>query len=70
MHLTGKRKAELVYVLMNTPEELTYEDSIDYSEVDSKYRIKRYEIEYNEEDIYILQQVVLESREYIKEIIK
>ena len=70
MHLTGKHKAELVYVLMNTPEELTYEYSQDYSEIDSKYRIKRYEIEYNEEDVYILQQIVLESREYIKEITK
>ena len=68
MHLTGKRKAELVYVLMNTPEHLTYEDSHDYSEVSSEYRIKIYPIEYDEEVIKNLQEKVEQARVYINEI--
>ncbi|MEA3429847.1 MAG: hypothetical protein U9R08_01095, partial [Nanoarchaeota archaeon] len=61
MYLTGKRKAELVYVLGNTAEEVilkefNYSDSEDYEEfkkqyiydgIDSKYRIKRFEVEYD-----------------------
>jgi len=70
MHLTGKKKAQLVYVLMNTPEELTFEDSHDYSEINSKYRIKIFDIDYDEEVIYELQHKVIESREYIDGISK
>ena len=70
MHLTQKDKAQLVYVLMNTPEELTLEDSHDYSEINSKYRIKTFNIDYDEEVIYELQHKVIESREYIDGISK
>ena len=70
MHLTQKDKAQLVYVLMNTPEELTLEDSHDYSEINSKYRIKTFDIDYDEEVIYELQHKVIESREYIDGISK
>ena len=70
MHLTGKKKAQLVYVLMNTPEELTLEDSHDYSEINSKYRIKTFDIDYDEEVIYELQHKVIESREYIEQLWK
>lgn len=70
MHLTQKDKAQLVYVLMNTPEELTLEDSHDYSEINSKYRIKSFDIDYDEEVIYELQHKVIESREYIDGISK
>ncbi len=68
MHLTGKRKAQIVFVLMNTPEELTYEDFHDYSNVPSKYRIKIFDIAYSEEVINQMQQRVIDSREYIKTI--
>ena len=68
MHLTGRRKAQLVYVLMNTPEELTFEESHDYSEISSKYRIKTFDIDYNEEDVQEMQLKVEESRQYIKEL--
>jgi len=68
MHLTGKRDAQLVYVLMNTPEELTLEESHDYSEINSKYRIKIFEVEYQEEVIEELKNKVIESREYIREL--
>ena len=68
MHLTGKRKAELVYCLMNTPKELEYDEPVDYTEVDSKYRIKSFYIDYDEEVIEQLKKAVLNSRDYIKEI--
>ena len=68
MHLTGKRKAELVYCLMNTPDELAYEDVFDYSNLSSKYRIKSFYIDYDEEVIEQLKEAVLNSRDYIKEI--
>ena len=68
MHLTGKRKAELVYCLMNTPDELAYEDVFDYSNLSSKYRIKSFYIDYDEEVIEQLKESVLNSRNYIKEI--
>ena len=68
MHLTGKHNAQLVYVLMNTPEELTLEESHDYSEINSKYRIKIFDVEYQEEVIEELKNKVIESREYIKQL--
>ena len=69
MHLTGKRKATLCYVLMNTPEHLSYEEPQDYSEVESKYRIKTFDIEYDTEIIEKLIERVKISREYIKTLI-
>lgn len=68
MHLTGKRKAQLVYVLMNTPDELAYEFSHDYSEITSNYRIKTFDIDYDEEIIDKLKERVQTSREYIEQI--
>jgi len=68
MHLTGKRKAELVYCLMNTPSELEYDEPVDYTEVDSKYRIKSFSIDYDEDVIEQLKEAVLNSINYIKEI--
>lgn len=70
MYLTGKTKAQLVYVLMNTPEELTFEESFDYTEINSKYRIKIFDIDYDEEVIEELKNKVIESREYIKTLCK
>lgn len=70
MYLTGKHKAQLVYVLMNTPEELTYEFSHDYSEISSDYRIKIFDVDYDENAISHLQEQVKESRQYIKQLCK
>jgi hypothetical protein len=70
MHLTGKRKAQLCYVLMNTPEDIAYGETEDYTDIDSKYRIKTFDIDYDEEVIEMLQEKVLISREYIKDITK
>ena len=68
MHLTGCKKAVLTYVLLNTPEELTYEDKHNYDNMDKKYRIKTFEIDYSEEVIADLQQRVANIREYLKTI--
>jgi hypothetical protein len=68
MHLTGKRKARLVYVLLNTPEELVYEEKHLYDNMDKKYRIKTYEIEYSEDVIADLKERVTNIRNYIKTI--
>lgn len=66
MELTGCRKAVLTYVLLNTPEELTYETKHDYSELDKKYRIKTFEINYDLDFIEKLKSRVLESRNYLE----
>lgn len=65
MHLTGKTKSRLVYVLLNTPEELTWEQQNDYSNLDKKYRIKTFSIDYDKSVIEDLQQRVLNIRNYI-----
>jgi len=69
MHLTGKRKATLCYVLMNTPEHLSYDEPQDYTEVESKYRIKTFSFDYDQEVIDKLIERVKISREYIKTLI-
>lgn len=69
MHLLGLKKAKLVYVLLNTPDDVpTWEERHDYSNVDDKYKLKTYEIEYNEEVILDLQNRVKKIREFINQI--
>lgn len=64
MHLTGKKKASVVYVLLTTPE--TYNSmEVIYDNVDTKYRIKSYNFEYQPEIIEELQKRVVIAREYI-----
>ena len=70
LHLTGCKKAVLTYVLLNTPEELTYEEKHNYDNLDKQYRIKTFDVEYNAEVIEDLKQRVLNVREYIKTINK
>ena len=68
MHLTGNKSAVLTYVLLNTPEELTYEEKHDYDNMDKKYRIKTFKIDYSEEVIADLKQRVTNIKEYLKTI--
>jgi hypothetical protein len=49
MHLTGCKKAVLTYVLLNTPEELTYEEKHNYDSMEKQYRIKT---EYHHLSVY------------------
>ena len=67
MHLTGIKKAQLCYVLMNTPDELTYETPFDYSHLSSEYRIKTFDIDYDADVIQELINKVELSREYIND---
>lgn len=65
MHLTGKKKAMLCYVLLNTPE--TYNTpEINYESVPVKRRIKTFAFDYDENFINNLIQRVKFAREYIK----
>lgn len=66
MHLTGTKKAVLCYVLLNTPEELTYETKHDYDELPKELRLKTFEFDYDPEVITDLQKRVENIREYIK----
>ena len=66
MHLTGLKKAKLVYVLLNTP--ATYSTpEIDYSGVDKKFRIKTFDVNYDATIIDALIDRVKLSRKYISQ---
>jgi hypothetical protein len=65
MHLTGLKKAKLVYTLQDTPEFLTYEEPVSYAHVENKYRIKEFDIEYDPQVIEMAKAKVLECREYL-----
>lgn len=67
MHLTGKKASRLVYVLLNTPEHLTYETPRDYDSLDKKYRIKTFDVAYDPEVILELQEKVKKIRVLIQE---
>jgi hypothetical protein len=65
MHLTGLKKAKLVYTLQDTPEFLTYEEPVSYAHVENKFRIKEFNIDYDSEVIESAKAKVLECREYL-----
>jgi len=66
MELTGKKKARLVYVLLNTPQEINpYGFNADYSTIDTKYRIKTFDLEYDATVISDLKERVEQIREYL-----
>jgi len=79
MSLTGKKKSKVIYVLMDTPEELVDKevrfdpeheaeimDRHTYKNIPSKYRIKEFAVYRNDQDIERINQRVLQCREYIK----
>lgn len=65
MHLTGLKKAKVVYVLLNTPATYNTHELI-YDNVDKKYRYKVFEFNYDPDIIEKLKQRVIDSRNYIK----
>jgi hypothetical protein len=69
MHLTGRRKAKLVYILLNTPEYFTFEQIFDYSLLDRLLRCKVYDVEYDAEVIAMLTAKVINAREYIEQLL-
>lgn len=86
MALTGLKKYKLIYVLMDTPEHLIereykYNNSLEldyyefekdyiYNSINSKYRVKVFEIEKNDEDIEKIYARVEECRMYINNLNK
>lgn len=68
MHLTGLKKASVVYMLMTTPASYKNEE-INYDHIDKKYRYKRFDFDYDPEMIKKLQERVILAREYINSII-
>ena len=70
MALTGLKKAKLVYTLQNTPDELVWEEPVDYSGLSPELRIKEFEIEYDSDFIESVRERVLLCRDYIKTIWK
>lgn len=67
MHLTDKKKGRVVYLLLNTPDDVApWESKYDYNSIDKKYRIKSFEINYDSEVIETLQNRILDIRKYIK----
>ena len=69
MHLTGCTKAVLTYVLLNTPEEVVYETPQNYDDLDKKYRIKTFEIDYDQSVIDTLIERVKLTREFLETLI-
>lgn len=69
MHLTGLKKAKLVYTLQDTPEFLTYEEPISYAHVEDKYRVKEFDIEFDPQVIEMAKAKVIECRDYLKELL-
>ena len=68
MALTGKKKAKLIYTLMNTPEDLIPKwDFFNhcYDGIDTKYRIKVFDIERDDEVIKEIENRVKAIREHI-----
>lgn len=69
MNLLGLKKACLVYVLLNTPENISnWETPKNYDDLEKKYRIKSYNIDYSEEVIIDLKNRLENVREFIKTI--
>jgi hypothetical protein len=66
MALTGLQKAKLVYTLQNTPDELQWDEPIDYSNYPDTLRIKEFEIYFDAEFIERVNNRVIECRNYIK----
>jgi hypothetical protein len=70
MYLTGKRKAKLIYTLLNTPDHLDHGDGIDYSPFEPEKRCRVFDVEYDQAVIDKLIDRVKESRNYLKTIME
>jgi len=66
MHLTGKKKARLVYVLLDTPETMIYEEKREYGHLEKSLRIKTFDVTYEPGVISELQNRVKTIREILK----
>ena len=63
---TPKTTARLVYVLLNTPDDIpNWEQKKNYSDLDKMYRIKTFVVNYEPEVIELLKNRVIESRNFL-----
>lgn len=69
MHLTGRKSARLVYMLLDTPSHIEWE-AVSYENVEDRYKVKVYEVAYDATVIDDLKERVNMAREYISEITK
>lgn len=70
MHLTGIHKFKLVYTLLDTPDLLLPQEDEIYSKIEPKYRIKEFQIDYDETVIELMTERVKICRGYIEELVK
>ena len=72
MWLTERTKARLVYVLSNTPENLWRSDvdMLDYTQLLDDFRIKEFDIEYDDDFISQLQERVEKCHQYLNALIR
>ncbi len=68
MALTGRKKACLVYTLMNTPKDINFGKEDNYDDVDAKYRIKVFEVKRDDEIIEQIKVRVEEINQYINKL--
>lgn len=69
MHLTGKRKGSIIYILLDTPE-TAYTLPISYEGVDPKlFRAKKFNVDFDIEVIEELKKRVINARKYIEELL-
>lgn len=67
MELVGVGKARVVYVLVNTPEDVApWEDKHDYNDVDPNLRYKEFSFDYDPDHVEFLQGQVRKVRNYLK----
>jgi hypothetical protein len=67
MHLTGAKKAKLVYALLDTPAEANYGNDIFYSHMPINERFYSFDLEYDEAMIEAMQEKVLNCRTFLDE---
>jgi len=67
MHLTGIKKAKLVYVLLDTPAEANYGNDIFYSHMPINERFYSFELEYDKEMIEAMQEKVINCKIFLND---
>jgi hypothetical protein len=67
MHLTGLKKAKLVYVLLDTPAEANYGNDIFYSHMPINERFYSFDLEYDKEMIEAMQEKVINARTFLND---
>jgi len=67
MHLTGIKKAKLVYALLDTPAEANYGNDIFYSHMPINERFYSFELEYDESMIEQMQDKVNNCKIFLKD---